>query len=258
MPTAWIFQRFVWTLNFVGSALVAWKLCSLGLQKTYRFFVAYMALSALRTAVLFPFAPTTWTYYRIWSATEPLFWLCYILVVGELYSLVFRRYQGIYSLGRWFFFVAVGAAVIISALTVLPAMASPLPRIPLLYYYALIQRGIVTALAIFLLMLLGLVAWFLIPLSRNLLLHCVIYSAYFFATNVIALYWGGAKGAAYASNVAKLSVGLACYLCWVLFLSHRGEDRIASLRLGRNPLHEKRLLGQLETLNATLLRTARK
>ena len=33
---------------------------------------------------------------------------------------------------------------------------------------------------------------------------------------------------------------------------------MTSLQLGRSPLAEKRLLGQLEHLNATLLRTARK
>jgi len=45
---------------------------------------------------------------------------------------------------------------------------------------------------------------------------------------------------------------------WVFFLSRRGEDRIASLHLGRNALVERKLLTQLENLNATLLRTARK
>jgi hypothetical protein len=44
----------------------------------------------------------------------------------------------------------------------------------------------------------------------------------------------------------------------VLLLSRTGEDRTASLRLGRSQLEERRLLGQLQTLNATLLRTARK
>jgi len=103
------------------------------------------------------------------------------------------------------------------------------------------------------------VAWFPVPLSRNLLTHCSVYSAYFFANNVTALYWHtGARQATYTSNVAKLSVAITCYLCWVFFLTRQGEGRTTSLRLGRNPIEEKRLLGQLESLNATLLRTARK
>ena len=131
-------------------------------------------------------------------------------------------------------------------------------KYPMLYYYALIERGLVSGLAIFLFLLLAMIAWFTIPLSRNLLTHGTVYTAYFVANNVTALYWKGAKQAAYTSNVSKLSVGLVCLLCWVFFLTRRGEDRVSSLLLGRNPLQEKRLLGQLENLNATLLRTARK
>jgi len=220
-----------------------------------------MVLSVGRTAVLFPFPPTGTTYYAVWVSTQPLLWLAYILVVAELYFLVFRQYRGIYSLGRWFFFGAVFLSVVISALTVLPGLADDVvtPNRPLLlYYYAFIERGVVTSLAIFLLLLLGFVSWLSVPLSSNLLRHCAIYSAYFFATNVIMLYWSGSGNTTYVSTLAKLSVGFVCLMCWVFFLSRRGEDRIASLHLRRNAADVKKLLTQLENLNATLLRTARK
>ena len=212
--------------------------------------------------MLFPFAPSDKAYYTLWAATQPLIWLSYLLVVAELYNLSLRQYRGIYSLGRWFFFGAVALSVIISALTVLPTIstvATVARRPTLLYYYAFIERGLVTSLGIFLLLLLVLVAWFAVPLSRNLLRHCTIYSVYFFANNVTALYWHtGSRQATYASNIGKLSVAVGCYMCWVFLLTRRGEDRTTSLSLGRNPIEEQRLLGQLENLNATLLRTARK
>jgi hypothetical protein len=98
-----------------------------------------------------------------------------------------------------------------------------------------------------------------VPLSRNLLIHCSVYSAYFFVNNVTNLYWHlGGTDATYWYNMSRYAVALACYFCWAFFLSPSGEDRTASLNLGRSPLEEKRLLGQLEGLNATLLRTARK
>ena len=117
-----IFETSLWTLNFLASAFVVWRLYSLGLQKTYRYFFAGMALAVLRTAILFPFGPRTEIYYHIWVATQPLLWLSYVLIVAELYSLALRHYRGIYSLGRWFFFGAVAIATIISALTVLPTI----------------------------------------------------------------------------------------------------------------------------------------
>jgi hypothetical protein len=258
-----IFEKSLWVLNFIASAFVVWRLYYLGLQRTYRYFFAGMALAVIRTAILLPFGPKTEIYYRIWVATQPLLWLSYFLIVSELYSLALRRYPGIHSLGRWFFFGAVATAMIISALTILPMIlptiaAAPV-RYPLTYYYALIERGVATSLAIFLLLLLLFVTWFTIPLSRNLLTHCVVYSVYFLVNNVTLLHRHlGGTHASYVSSVFKLIVALGCYFCWAFLLSRSGEDRTASLHLGRSPLEEKRLLGQLEGLNATLLRTARK
>jgi hypothetical protein len=256
---AWELQKSFWTLNVLASALVVGRLYWAGLHRTYRFFFASLVFALLRSLTLFPFGTRSLTYYRIWAGTEPILWLCYVLVVFELYSLVLKQYRGIFSLGRMFFFAAVATSTIISALTVLPTMTGALTTHPLLHYYALIERGVVTSLAMFLLLLLTLVTWFPVPLSRNLLIHCSVYSVYFFVYNVINLFWHmGGKDAVYWTNMSKYSVALGCYFCWAFLLSRSGEDRTASLHLGRNPLEEKRLLGQLEGLNATLLRTARK
>jgi hypothetical protein len=262
MRVPWIpLIRFIWSLNLIATALVIWRLYSLGLHKTYRYFLISMALSVARTAVLFPFSPGDNIYRQLWLATQPLVWLSYLLVVAELYRLVLRQYGGIYSLGRWFFFGTVALSVIISGLTVLPALTNervlPGRHVPV-YYYSFIERGLVTTLALFLLLLLVFVAWFSVPLSSNLLKHCAFYSAYFFANNVIMLYWNSGSGTANVVSVSRLSVGFICLMCWVFFLSRRGEDRIASLHLGRNAIAERKLLTQLENLNATLLRTARK
>ena len=262
MRTTVILYRFIWSLNLIASALVIWRLFYLGLHQQYKFFFGSMVLSVARTAALFSFRPTGTTYYLVWVSTQPLLWLSYILVVAELYFLVLRHYQGIYSLGRWFFFGAVFLSILISALTVLPGLANSAVtagRPMLLDYYAFIERGVVTSLAIFLLLLLGFVSWFSVPMSSNLLRHSAIYSAYFFANNVIMLYWQGSSGTtSYVISLSKLSLGFVCLMCWVFFLSRRGEDRIASLHLGRNAIAEKRLLTQLENFNATLLRTTRK
>jgi hypothetical protein len=259
MQLAWILQKSFWTLNILASALVVGRLYWTGLYRTYRFFFAGLAFALLRSLALLPFGPRHLTYYRIWATTEPVLWLWFVMVVFELYSLVLKHYRGIYSLGRMFFFAAVATATIISALTVLPTMTGALAKHPLLLYYALAERGIVTSLAIFLLLLMALVTWFPVPLSHNLLIHSSVYSVYFFANNVINLIWHlrGAE-AGYGTNMARFAVSIGCCLCWAFLLTPRGEERMASLRLGRSPLEEKRLLGQLEGLNATLLRTARK
>jgi hypothetical protein len=255
----WMLEKSLWGLNLLASAFVVWRLHFLGLRKTYRYFFGGMVLAVIRTAILFPLSPSTKLYYQVWISTQPLLWLAYLLIVSELYFLSLKSYRGIYSLTRWFLFGAVATAVIISAITVLPTITVAPVRYPMPYYYALIERGIATSLAIFLLLLLLLVTWFTIPLSRNLLTHCTVYSVYFFANNVISLYRQlGGIDASSLSNISKLTVALGCYYCWAFLLSSNGEERTASLHLGRSALDEKRLLGQLEDLNATLLRAARK
>jgi len=259
MGPVWILQKSLWALNIGASAFVVWRLYVTGLHRTYRFFFAGIIVAIVRSAALFPLSPRAKGYYLVWVWTEPLLCLFYILVVFELYALALQHYRGIYSLSRWFFFAAVALSAIVSAITVFPTMGGALASRPLLFYYALAERGIVTSLAIFLLLLLALVAWFPVPLSRNLLTHGSVYTAYFFASNVIFLSWhiGGSKTSP-LSSIFKLLAALVCFCCWAFFLSREGETRITALHMGRNSLEEKRLLSQLESLNATLLRTIRK
>jgi hypothetical protein len=254
----WTLTKSAWTLNILAGAVVVWRLYSAELHRVYRFFFASLVFGLLRSAALFLFSPRSASYYRIWASTEPILWLFYVAVVFEIYSLVLSRYAGIYSVGRMFFFAAVAVSTFVSALTVFPTMTGALAARPLLYYYALIERSVVTSLAIFLLLLLALVTWFPVPLSRNLLVHCSVYSAYFFAGNVIGLFWHiGGMDAHYWTSMARFAVAMPCYYCWAFLLSGDGEHRTASLHLGRSPMEEERLLGQLDGLNATLLRGAR-
>jgi hypothetical protein len=260
MPeTEWIIIRFLWTVNVLACALVLWRLYTLGLHKRYRFFFLAFLVKVARSAVLLPFGPRMPIYLKIWIVTEPMLWVSYALVVYELYTLVLKHYQGIYSLSRWFFFAAVATSSIVSMLTVLPTMSGALTLNPVLHHYALLERALFTSLAIFLFLLLALVAWFPVPLSRNLLTHAYLYSAYFLTGNVLTLYWHvGGKDNSKNYDILQLSISILCFASWAFFLSRSGEERITSLRLGRNDDQERRLLHQLESFNSTLLRSARK
>jgi hypothetical protein len=252
-------QKSLWTLNILGKVLVAWHFYSTGLHRVYRYFLFSIFLTLARSALLYPFAATSLTYLKIWAVTAPLTWLAQVAVVLELYRLVLKHYQGIYSVGRRFFFGAVAIAAITSSLTVMfSASAGALSKHPLLYYFALIERGLVTSLGLFLLLLLGFVAWFPVPVSRNLLTHCLIYSFNFLVTNVVVLYWhAGGREAAGIGSAINLAVASVCSACWLFLMTREGEERTISLGLGRDPVRERHLLSQLDSLNDTLLRTAR-
>ena len=53
-------------------------------------------------------------------------------------------------------------------------------------------------------------------------------------------------------------ISAACYLVWIFFLTRAGESRITTLRHNWSPDDEQRLIDQLNSINATLLRAARK
>jgi hypothetical protein len=258
--TLWMLQKLLWPVNLIGSALVAWRLYSLDLYKKYRFFFLVIVVQVARSVSLLPFDTRTQIYYEIWVWTEPVLWLSYILVVYELYSLVLMQYRGIYSVGRRFFFAGVAISSVAANVLVMATTATALGgRQRMLYPYSLVERSIFGALAIFLFLLLVLVTWFPVPLSRNLLIHATIYTGYFFINNVFVMIWqlAGNKVAALTNDV-RLLTAIVCYASWVFLLSRSGEKRTASLSLGRNEVEERRLLGQLQALNSTLLRTASK
>lgn len=259
-PTLWMLQKLLWPVNLIGAALVAWRLYSLDLHRKYRFFFLVIVAQVARSVSLLPFDYRTQIYYELWLWTEPVLWLSYILVVYELYSLVLKQYQGISSVGRRFFFVGVAISSVVASVLVMATTTTALGgRQRMVYPYVLVERSIFGALAIFLFLLLVLVTWFPVPLSRNLLIHATVYTAYFFINNVfLMIYQLAGKNVAALTNDVRLLTALVCYGSWVFLLSRSGEDRTASLSLGRSEVEERRLLDQLQALNSTLLRTARK
>src|SRR5580692_6269657 len=129
LQALWMVEKFLWAANLLGSTLVVWRLYSLDLYRTYRFFFLNMVLTAARSVVLLQFSPRTHGYYEIWVATEPILWVSYILVVYELYSLVLKKYQGIYSLSRWFLFAAVAVSSIVALLSVMSTTSNALSNL---------------------------------------------------------------------------------------------------------------------------------
>jgi hypothetical protein len=127
----------------------------------------------------------------------------------------------------------------------------------MLLSYKLVERSMLVALGIFLLLVL--VTWFPVPLSRNLLIHATIYTGYFFINNVfVMIYQLAGKKVVVLTTDVRLLAAIVCYASWVFLLSRRGEERTTSLSLGRSEIEEQRLLRRLQALNTALLRTASK
>jgi hypothetical protein len=165
--TLWMLQKVLWPANLIGSALVVWRLYSLDLHRKYRFFFSGTIVQVARSVSLLPFSVYMPIYYEIWVWTEPMLWLSYILVVYELYSLVLKQYRGISSVSRRFFFAGSQSPLVASVFVMATRATALNGRQRMLYPYVLLERSIFGTLGIFLFLLLVLLTWFPVPLSRT-------------------------------------------------------------------------------------------
>jgi hypothetical protein len=101
--------------------------------------------------------------------------------------------------------------------------------------------------------------WFPVPLKKNIVIHSLVFFLYFIS-KALALFFRNTIGptAIHLVNVAVMCAAAGCLAIWILFLSREGERQEVKQRIHWDPDSEKRLLHQLDSINASLLRSARK
>lgn len=256
MPTI---LTLLWGASIIANGIAAWRLYQLDLHRVYRFFFAYLVFAAVRSLTLFvlPSGVSSDTYAVVYLLTAPILWLFYVLVVLELYSLVLRNYPGIQSLGRWTLYGALVFSVTVSILALIPSAGVESSRV--LFWCLPVERGVVFSLVIFLLLILAFLSIYPVALCRNILVHCVVYSVFFLGISMMILIRNMVGyEITHLLNTVVLAMNLGCYAAWTFFLTREGERRITMLRQNWTPEDEQRLVDQLNSINTTLLRAARK
>jgi len=246
-------------VTVVGFVLTSVRLYTSGLFRKYRIFFAFLIFSAVLTGTALTMNVRSDLYFKVWTRTEPVLWVFYVLIVLELYRLVLENYKGLYTMGMWAMWGSVVVAILLSSLTLWPRMGGGVyQRSRLLNYYYVIERGVVFSLLLFLFLILLILSRFPIRLSRNVVVHCVVYTA-FFLTNTLGLLLRSLFGLGMSRSVSTLLTGATafCVLLWLIFLDKKGEEsQVSAARLGVD--QEERILTTLQELNSTLLRSARK
>lgn len=246
-------------LTLAGMILLCIRLRHFRLHSKYRVFFFFVLFASLRSALLMRLETRSALYMQIWIVTEPIRWILCILLVLELYSLILERHRGLYSAGRWALAAALGIALLVSVLIIVPTSGSAGTISRIYGFYMLAERGLLASLVVFLLLMLWFLSRYPVELSRNVLVHSAVYSVYFIAGS-LAILARGVLGYEFALpvNVALMATTLACILVWTLFLTPAGEKITRKSRPSWVPGDERRLFDQLEALNATLLRVSRK
>jgi hypothetical protein len=268
MPSAALFLTIFQVINILGSALTVLRLLTSGLYRRYRIFFAYFVFRVPYMTGFLILAHLKGLpggdgirsnlYFYAFICSEPLLLLAYILMVIELYSLVLERYRGLYTFGRWVMYGAVVVSASISVLTLLPKLGPSLPEpSKRLMYEVGAERGVDLALVIFILLIVWFLSKYPVPLSRNVVVHTVIYSV-FFLSDALVLLWRTLLGYNVAGtyNVIATAVSSVCAVAWCILLSARGEE--VRVQVPIRPLSEERILQQLDLLNQTLLKISKK
>jgi len=246
-------------VSVLAYALTIVKLFSSGLRRRYRFFFAYLVF-ALPVLVWSCLADQTSQHYLwVFLYLEPVSALFSILIVLELYRLVFEDYKGLYTVAKWAMLLAVMIATVVSTVGLLPVLSRPGGRQPSVWIprELRVEARVDLGLVLFILLILLFLSRYPIRLSRNVLVYTGVYSVFFLSNAVGLLLWllFGYQ-VSDPINACLIGVSSACAIAWWLGLSAKGEEIHLHAPILR-PGSEERLLLQLDALNATLAKISR-
>ena len=243
-------------LIVAGTAILSVRLFATGLRRRYRVFFYYLIFATLQAGVAACLTPGGRAYQKFYVLTEPLQWLFYVLVVLEIYALVLQDYRGLSTVGRWALITAVLVAVLASGMSLMAPSQFSQSRVMTFYYVA--ERAVYFSLLVFLLSIHGLLLQYPITLSRNIIVHSMVFSVYFLGNTVLYLLLS-MSGSGYMPVVVSAVplITLAAIGAWLVRLNPAGETRKLRLRPEWMPGREEVLVSQLNNLNAALLRATR-
>jgi len=258
MPSHALVLFFEW-VSLSGAGLTALKLFRSGLYRRYRFFFVYLVSLVPYGICVLALDVKSGLYQKFWTVTAPLFWFLYLLVVFELCGLILEKHKGLYTLGRWAMYLGLAVAVTLSVLSLLPRITPAMPqRSRIMGYILATERGVDFSLGIFILLILFFLTRYPVPLTRNVVVHSVVFSL-FFLSNTLGLLLRSVFGLHVSPEINLFLMGIssACVVAWLVLLNAKGEKvQVTTRQFGRGD--EARILLQLDSLNDTLLRASRK
>lgn len=253
------FEWFLWVAIGVGYCGLLFRLWQTGLWRRYRAFVAYIVVNVLEQLSLLLVDAGSNVYGWVFLAFVPLRAVSVVLVVLELFSLVLKDYKGIGSLGRWVIWAGLAGSTLLALVSIYPDLSGPLGPYPLIAHAAVFERALSSALLFFLLLIAAFLVWFPVPLSRNTVIHTLLFAAFFSSHAILLLIRNVVSGVrVQILSTADLAVVLLCILIWTVALSRSGEALKVVFGHGWRRQGSQKLVRQLDSINATLLRVARK
>lgn len=246
-------------VSLLCNAFVVVRVIQLGLYRIYRYFFLFLCTPLLINLPGAVFGTRSVPFFWTYVVLEPIRNVLYILVVWELFSVIFKNYAGLRSLSRW----VMGLAAIVAPLGFILSIIAKGSQafrgsvyVPVLVRF---ERGLAFGLVIFILIMLFFISRYPIKLPRNSIVHCILYSVWFVGDAAILLASGflPMSMGSHVVNTGQPVLEIACYLGWSLFLSKAGEYQQAQVRRDISPEQEQFLIHELDAINEMVLRAGR-
>ena len=262
-------ERAAFGLSDVLSVILIFRLISLKLHYVYRVFCGFLLFQVLITSVVFLERFTSLNRlldYRItWLVMRVGLWTLSIWMVYALLQAILEKLPGILRASRRALNVVLPLAIGIAVVSAGPEfIASGTGRsgsvIKLLLRIALVlDRTIATVALLMLLLMLFFILWFPVRMPRNLALFSLGFIVYFSAKTSLLLlrsFWSHESSRMVDNGVTLILC--ACLLYWITFLNRAGEITPVVVGHSWQTAQQRKLLGDLEALNASLGRAARR
>jgi hypothetical protein len=258
----------------LGFVLVA-RLLSLRLHRVYRYFCVFLIADISGTLIWAIDKRTRGTPfhfdYRIaWMLERGIVWVFTLLTVYALLGAILAQLPGILKLSRRILNLSFLAAAIVGVVTALPEYRAAAGSqtfhdhlANMVAVFIVLDRVIETVALLALLCILLFLIMFPVQMSRNLVSFFSGFVVYFTlqASGKIALSLlsGGASDFVRATNMWSAVFVAGIFAYWTIFITKTGEKVPAKLHVAPWPHRaEDLLIAQLEAMNASLLRAARR
>jgi hypothetical protein len=243
------------------------RLLALRLHSVYRVFCAFLIVDLFSSLVflLEKSAYLRLDYRLTWMTIRPIIWILCLWMVYALLDAMLGNLPGILRISRKLLNFAFVAALILAFFTGFPEYsASSLSGSGSAIERGVgatfvIERVIFMAAVLVLFAILAFILWFPVQMPRNLAVFSIGFAVYFSTITALLLintYWPHTD-LRLVSDIATFTLA-ACYLYWLIFINRAGETRPVRMGHSWGREEQQRLIGELEAMNAALLRASRR
>jgi hypothetical protein len=253
------FARAVFYLNLGASLALLIRLGLCHLVRVYRWLTAYLLAYALAFLVTAPIPVRSKLYGNIYMLAEITNVILSILVVRELVGLTLASHPALAVFSRKTVAYTMGLAALIATggvmldSTVLPGKSRFMHR------FVTAERTMDFTILIFLLFITAFMMWFPVKVRRNIMLYIVGFVVFYLSRTFGLLMINLLPLASLSAvNNVLACFSFCCLIGWLSSLRREGEDTTEVVGHRWNPAAIERLSGQLDAINATLVRFGRR